>query len=90
MWRYVNIFTFRFGDWRCLCFMCDCFGGRTFLFFTAVNKTLYFIVKEGMLMPDYKQLYLTLLDGVEKAINLLINTQKACEEIYVDTDETKE
>jgi len=41
-------------------------------------------------MPDYKLLYLTLLDGVEKAINLLIDTQKACEEIYVDTDETKE
>ena len=41
-------------------------------------------------MPDYKQLYLTLLDGVEKAINLLIDTQKACEDIYVDTDETQE
>lgn len=41
-------------------------------------------------MPDYKLLYLTLLDSVEKAINLLIDTQKACEEIYVDTDETKE
>ena len=37
-------------------------------------------------MPDYKLLYLTLLDGVEKAINLLIDTQKACEEIYIDTD----
>ena len=41
-------------------------------------------------MPDYKQTYLDLLDGVEKAINLLIDTQKACEDIYVDTDETKE
>ncbi len=41
-------------------------------------------------MPDYKQLYLTLLDGVEKAINLLIEAQKSCEEIYVDTDETEE
>ena len=41
-------------------------------------------------MPDYKLLYLTLLDGVEKAINLLIDTRKACEDIYVDTDETKE
>lgn len=27
-------------------------------------------------MTDYKQLYLTLLDGVEKAINTLIDTQK--------------
>lgn len=40
-------------------------------------------------MPDYKQMYLKLLDGVEKAINLLIETQKVCEEIYVDTDETE-
>ncbi len=41
-------------------------------------------------MPDYKQMYLKLLDGVEKAINLLVDTQTACEEIYVDTDETIE
>lgn len=41
-------------------------------------------------MPDYKQLYLTLLDGVEKAIILLTDTQKACEEIYIDTDQTVE
>ena len=41
-------------------------------------------------MPDYKQMYLTLLDGVEKAINLLIDTQKACEEIYTDTEEKEE
>ena len=41
-------------------------------------------------MPDYKQLYLTLLDGVEKAINLLTDTQRVCEEIYIDTDEIKE
>lgn len=39
-------------------------------------------------MPDYKQMYLKLLDSVEKAINLLIDTQKACEEIYIETDET--
>lgn len=41
-------------------------------------------------MPDYKQLYLTLLDGVEKAIESLKNVEIACEEIYVNTDETKE
>lgn len=39
-------------------------------------------------MADYKQMYLTLLDGVEKVINVLVDTQKDCEEIYVDTDET--
>lgn len=38
-------------------------------------------------MPDYKQLYLTLLDGVEKAIIMLTDTQRACEEIYIDTEQ---
>lgn len=41
-------------------------------------------------MPDYKQMYLTLLDGVEKVINLLVDTQRACEETYVNTDETSD
>ena len=41
-------------------------------------------------MPDYKQMYLKLLDNVEKAINLLIDAQKSCEEIYIATDETEE
>lgn len=41
-------------------------------------------------MPDYKQMYLKLLDSVEKAINLLVDAQRDCEQIYVDTDETKE
>ena len=41
-------------------------------------------------MPDYKLLYLTLLDGVEKALESLKNVEIACEEIYVDTDETQE
>ncbi len=41
-------------------------------------------------MPDYKMLYLTLLDGVERAIDVLKETEKACEDIYIDTDETQE
>ncbi len=41
-------------------------------------------------MPDYKQLYLMLLDGVEKAIESLKNVELACEELYIDTDETTE
>lgn len=39
-------------------------------------------------MPDYKQMYLTLLDSVETAIEMLKNVEIACEEIYIDTDET--
>ncbi len=36
-------------------------------------------------MADYKQMYLTLLDATEKAINELISGQRACEELYVMT-----
>ncbi len=39
-------------------------------------------------MPDYKQMYLTLLDSVETAIEMLKNVEQECEEIYIDTDET--
>ena len=34
-------------------------------------------------MADYKQMYLTLLDATEKAINELISAQRACEEQYI-------
>ena len=51
----------------------------------------YFVIKKGgAFMPDYKLLYLTLLDGVEKAIESLKNVELACEELYIDTDETTE
>ena len=44
-------------------------------------------------MADYKQMYLTLLDATEKAINELISAQRACEELYIlssEEEETKE
>ena len=56
----------------------------------TVTNIIKYSYKEDIVMPDYKMLYLTLLDGVEKAINLLTDTQRACEEIYIDTDEVKE
>ena len=52
-------------------------------------------------MPDYRKMYLTLFDGVEKAIEalesrpgmqgelpkeILIDAQQQCEEIYIKTD----
>ena len=37
-------------------------------------------------MADYKQMYLTLLDATEKAINELISAQRACEELYILSD----
>lgn len=41
-------------------------------------------------MADYKQMYLTLLDATEKAINELIAAQRACEELYVLSEEEEE
>ncbi len=41
-------------------------------------------------MPDYKQMYLTLLDATEKAINELISAQRACEELYILSEEAEE
>lgn len=38
-------------------------------------------------MPDYKQMYLNLLDGVEKAMEELKKVELACEEIYISTVE---
>ncbi len=38
------------------------------------------------MQPDYKQMYLTLFDEVTVVIEKLKNVQKACEEIFIDTD----
>lgn len=40
-------------------------------------------------MTDYKQMYLTLLDATEKAINELISAQRACEELYILSEEAE-
>lgn len=37
--------------------------------------------------PDYKQMYLTLFDATEKAVNLLIQAQQKCEELYISSSE---
>ena len=39
-------------------------------------------------MPDYKELYLTMVRASEKAIRILIEAQQACEEQVMDDDET--
>ncbi len=41
-------------------------------------------------MPDYKQMYLTLLDATEKAINELVSAQRACEELYIMSAEEED
>ena len=41
--------------------------------------------KEDLVVPDYEKMYKTLLDGVEKAIEMLKNAELACEDIYINT-----
>lgn len=38
-------------------------------------------------MPDWKEMYLTLMRGTEQAIRTLTETQKKCEELYLDAEE---
>jgi len=40
-------------------------------------------------MPDYKELYLKLFRASENAINILIEAQRACEELYISQPEPK-
>ena len=37
-------------------------------------------------MPDYKEMYLTLMRETEKAIRTLTEAQQACEELYLRDD----
>ena len=36
-------------------------------------------------MADYKKMYLTAMDAMEKAVELLTAAQQKCEDIYVET-----
>ncbi|WP_312636211.1 hypothetical protein [Oscillibacter sp.] len=38
-------------------------------------------------MPDYKEMYLKLFRATEEAVNLLIDAQQVCEEIYITAPE---
>ncbi len=35
-------------------------------------------------MPDYKEMYLTMVRETEQAINILVAAQRKCEEMYIN------
>ena len=37
-------------------------------------------------MPDYKEMYLTMVRETEKAIRILVKAQQDCEELYLRED----
>lgn len=38
-------------------------------------------------MADYKEMYLTLFRATEDAVNILIDAQRKCEELYMTSEE---
>lgn len=38
-------------------------------------------------MPNYKEMYLTMVRASEDAINTLIEAQRRCEELYISSSE---
>lgn len=40
-------------------------------------------------MPDYKEIYLTLMRATEGALNLLIDAQQKCEQMYIEDKESE-
>lgn len=40
-------------------------------------------------MPDYREIYLIMARETEKAINIFIDAQKSCEELYISTEEPR-
>lgn len=38
-------------------------------------------------MPDYRKMYLEMIQQTEKAIQILVDVQRRCEEIYIDSPE---
>lgn len=40
-------------------------------------------------MPDYQKMYLEMARETERAINILIDAQRKCEEIYIQTSDLK-
>ena len=68
-------------------FRCVALAAHFFIFVTMAVVAIFLniINKEDFVMPDYEKMYKTLLDGVEKAIEMLKNAELACEEIYINT-----
>ena len=38
-------------------------------------------------MPDWKEMYLTLMRGTEQAVCVLTEAQQKCEELYIEAEE---
>lgn len=41
-------------------------------------------------MPDYKEMYMKMVRATESAINLLVQAQRECEELYISSSDSTE
>ena len=41
------------------------------------------------IMTDYQEMYLTMVRASEKAIDILVEAQQKCEEMYLEAEEEK-
>ena len=48
------------------------------------------IITGGDFMPDYKEMYLTMVRASENAINMLIEAQRKCEDLYLSDSESND
>ena len=55
----------------------------------TVPNILSIIRGEVIKMADYKKMYLTLLNGIEEAIDILVKAEQECEEIYINSPEAE-
>ena len=55
--------------------------------FNNVVVSMLEYVREVKNMPDWKEMYLTLFRETEKAINILTDAQRQCEEMYINAPE---
>lgn len=55
--------------------------------FNNVVVSMIDYVNEVKAMPDWKEMYLTLFRETEKAINILTDAQRRCEEMYINASE---
>ena len=40
-------------------------------------------------MPDFEEMYLTMLRASKEALRIIIEAQKKCEEMYISNDENE-
>lgn len=57
--------------------------------FNNIVVSMIDYVNEEKTMPDWKEMYLTLFRETEKAINILTDAQRQCEEMYINAPEAE-